>query len=380
MKTPDPLSLLVVGVHQSTDAYPNTLYRVRQLRGLGGHEVNYPMWSTPVGGWGSISSPWKTLWRVIASHVRVAWAVVRESRYCCLYVPYPAPLVVYLLSLLPRRSNRIIVDGFISLYDTVINDRKLWSPNALPSRLLYALERSAFAKVDLVLVDTRQNAAFYADLFRLPAKRFLALPLATNEEDYTYTPYQAMVGRCRVLFIGTLVPLHGVDILAEAARRLICRGDIEFRILGDGAGAPALQSRISGLPNVKWQRRWHTAEELAAEIRQADICLGIFGDTAKTQRVCPYKLYSYASVGRAVITGDTDWLRSVALPDGLAPFLSVSVGDPDALAEAIRILADAPGQRLRLAKAARHFYVSRLSNEKSMKMLKRVMFANTKNS
>ncbi|MFT4047582.1 MAG: glycosyltransferase [Solimonas sp.] len=376
MKTPDSASLLVAGVHQSSDAYPNTLYRVRYLRDrLGAHEVNRPMWSAPAAGWKSARSPLRALRRAIPSHLQVAWAVMRGPRFGCLYIPYPAPPVAWLLSLLPRRSRRVVLDGFISLYDTVINDRKLWSPAALPSRLLYALERRAFARADLVLVDTPQNAAFYAGLFRLPPERFFALPLATNEDDYAPAPYRPLAGRCRVLFIGTLVPLHGIGTLAEAARRLASRRDIEFRILGDGAGAPVLQSGIAGLSNVTWKRRWHTAGELACEIREADICLGIFGDTDKTQRVCPYKLYSYASVGRATITGDTQWLRSVAAPDGSLPFRGVSVHDAAALADAIRRLADAPEERVRLADAARRFYAGHLSNAASMQALERALFA-----
>lgn len=374
MKTLSSFTLLVAGVHQSTDAYPNTLYRVRQLRSqLGAHEVNFPMWSTPTGGWQSTRSPVRTLCRAITSHLQIAWTVWRGSRYDYVYIPYPAPLVALLLSLLPHRPHHMVLDGFISLYDTVINDRKLRSPNTLLSRLLFAMERHAFAKADLVLVDTQQNADFYAKLFRLSPARFVALPLATNEENYVPTPYQPVAGRCRVLFIGTLVPLHGISTLIEAVRRLVSRQDIEFRIVGDGAGAPALQSGAAGLANVTWRRGWYTAEELAHEIKEADICLGIFGDTDKTQRVCPYKLYSYASIGRATITGYTDWLQSIITPEEYPPFLGVPVNDPVALADAIVSLADDPGERTRLADSARDFYTTRLSNATSLQMLERLL-------
>jgi len=361
-------------VHQSTDAYPNTLYRVRQLRErLGAREVNYPMWATPNGGLKAARSPWRSLWRVCVSHCQVAWAVACGPRHDCVYIPYPALLVAWVLTLLPHRPRRMVLDSFISVYDTAVNDRSLWSPRSLLSQLLFTFERRAFAKADLVLVDTQQNADFYARLFRLPTERFLALPLATNEDDYAPVSYLPTVGRCRVVFIGTLVPLHGIGVLAEAARQLASRNDIEFHILGDGACAPELQSRIADLPNVIWQRRWHTAQELADEVRKADICLGIFGDTAKAQRVCPYKLYSYACVGRAVITGATDWLRLAVGPDGRPPFFGVPVNDPAALALAVRRLADAPGERERWACAARRFYVADLSNERTIQTLARVL-------
>lgn len=267
------------------------------------------------------------------------------------------------------------MDGFISLYNTVVNDRKLWSPNALLSRLLYKLERHAFIKADIVLVDTPQNAEFYSKLFNLSSAHFLALPLATNETNYIPTPYSPSRERCRVLFIGTLVPLHGIRTIIEAARRLASRRDIEFKIIGDGADAPILQAAIADLANVTWQRRWCSAEELANEIKASDICLGVFGDTDKTQRVCPYKIYSYSSIGRAIITGNTDWLQSAVGSATSPSFLGVPVNNPPALADAIAFLADAPQERTRLAELARNFYTTHLSNAASMRVLELLLFA-----
>jgi len=326
------------------------------------------MWTTPTGGWTSAASPLRTTWRVIASHWRVIWAVALGRRYAAVYVPYPAPLVVFLLSLLPpgRRPKRILLDGFVSIYDTVVNDRKLWRVRAWRSRLLRALERRAFSTADLVLVDTPQNADFYAELFRLPRRKFEPLALATNESDYACQPYRATKGRCRVLFIGTLVPLHGVTTIAGAARLLSGRPGIHFRFLGDGVDAAELRAGLFGVRNAVWQPRWHSAEELAQEIGEADICLGVFGVTDKTQRVCPYKLYAYASVGRSIITGDTEWLRSIEPADGSMPFRAVPVGDSQALADAILELADAPAERVRLARAAHDFYTAHLANAVSL--------------
>ncbi len=374
MKKTERYSLLIAGVHQSTDAYPNNLYRIRQLRErLGAREVNFPMWATPTGGLKIARSPWRSLWRGWTSHWRVVLTVACAPDSDCVYIPYPAPLVAWTLTLLPHRSRRMVIDSFISVYDTVVNDRALWPARSLRSRLLFAIERKAFANADRVIVDTQQNANFYARLFNLPAERFLALPLSTNEDDYSPAIYQPTERNCRVIFIGTLVPLHGIDVLAEAARQLSARTDIEFHILGDGACASDLQSRIAHLSNVTWQRRWHTAQELAHEIRKADICLGIFGATAKAQRVCPYKIYSYACVGRAVITGDTEWLKSVKKENGKHPFLGVPVNEPTALAHAIQRLADAPEERRRLASAARSFYAAQLSNEFAMQTLMHII-------
>jgi len=363
--------VLVVGVHQATDAYPNTLYRLQYLKDhFDTYEVNQPLWATPQGGIASIRSPLRTLWRALAAHVRLAWRIATGGRRDVAYLPYPAIGVASLLALLPRsRRPRIILDGFISLYDTVVNDRRLWKPGALGSRILWALERRAFRVADIVVVDTPQNADFYARVFRLPSHRFVPIPLPTNEQVYARAVYQPAAGQCRILFIGTLVPLHGIETIAGAARLMAHRPDVQFRILGEGHDAPKLEAALEGLTNVAWQRRWHSAEELATEIAESDICLGIFGATDKTQRVCPYKLYAYAAVGRATITGDTEWLRSIAADKSAAPFHAVPVDDSRALAAAIEHLADNPAERQRLARSANMFYESFLANSLSLPML-----------
>lgn len=365
-------SLLVVGIHLSSEAYPNTLYRVRDLREhFGADEIDEPLWTTPAGGWTSIKSPLRVLWRALVSHLRVVMSVVRKGKHDVAYVPYPAPSVVLLLSLLPQRfrPRRFVLDGFISIYDTIVNDRKIWSRRSVPAKALYALERRAFSRVDAVLVDTPQNADFYAEMFRLPRSRFVPLPLATNEVDFASKPYVPTAGRCRVLFVGTLVPLHGVGTIVEAAKLLSSRDDIEFRILGDGVDGETIQNEVKGLGNVVWQRRWHSSEELGQEIGRADICLGIFGDTDKAQRVCPYKLYAYASVGRATITGATDWLRSADHGHERA-FLGVRVSNPSELADAIERLADDVSLRMSYARSVQAFYQDRLSNRHALGSLK----------
>ena len=267
------------------------------------------------------------------------------------------------------------MDAFISVYDTIVNDRKLWKPDAARSKLLWWLERAAYRKADVVLVDTSQNADFYSGLFRLPRNRFVALPLATNEDDYVPKTYHTVDGRCRVLFVGTFVPLHGVETIAEAARLLSSREDVQFRILGDGVGARSVQKLLDGVANVDWQRRWLSAAELAGEIANADICLGIFGDTDKAQRVCPYKLYAYSRVGRAIITGDTQWHRSLGVREEDAPFCGVPVRDAKALAAAIRQLADEPVRRARLAQAAADFHKRNLSNALSSQAFDQILLS-----
>ena len=73
------------------------------------------------------------------------------------------------------------------------------------------------------------------------------------------------------------------------------------------------------------------ADSIARHIAEADVCLGIFGDTTKTGRVLPFKIYSYASVGRAIVTGDTACMRELLDDYPGQVFHTVPVADAEAL-------------------------------------------------
>jgi glycosyltransferase involved in cell wall biosynthesis len=79
------------------------------------------------------------------------------------------------------------------------------------------------------------------------------------------------------------------------------------------------------------------------------VCLGIFGASAKAQRVVPNKVYQGAAAGCAIVTSDTAPQRRM-LGDAAR---YVPAGDPAALADALRELADDNMRTKALQAAAR---------------------------
>ena len=114
-------------------------------------------------------------------------------------------------------------------------------------------------------------------------------------------------------------------------------------------------------------------DDLAEEVRQADVCLGVFGRGEKAQRVWPLKNYAYMASGRAIITGDTACARELLSRTGGAAFVTVPPGDAGALAEAIRRLAADPSERVRLAGEARAFFDTHLRSEVATRQLVSVL-------
>jgi glycosyltransferase involved in cell wall biosynthesis len=204
-------------------------------------------------------------------------------------------------------------------------------------------------------------------MFNLPATQVLAIPLSTNETEFTPIAHAPPNSVCTVLFVGTLIPLHGIAFILDAISRLAHRQDIGFRLVGDGQESAKIAAAIKPLGSrLVWVQGWQSSAQLAAEIANADICLGIFGEGNKTQRVCPFKLYAYAAMGRATITGDTQWLRESGAAEA---FASVPVGNGLALANRIASLAESPVERAALASASRAFYEKQLSNAVALEQL-----------
>jgi glycosyltransferase involved in cell wall biosynthesis len=269
--------------------------------------------------------------------------------------------------MLPRRhhAKHIVADIFISIYDTVVNDRRLLRPNNPLARFLRLVEKRACTFADINIVDTEENAAWLYRELGLPDGKARPVTLSTDELHFRPSPYAPNEGVVRVLFVGTLVSLHGIDVIAEAATLLSKHSNIVFRLIGDGQEACHLEKAIrdSGAKNIAWVRAWESSEQIAQEIERADICLGIFGKTAKAQRVCPLKVYAYSAIGRPIITGQTEWLRRAVSALEHAPFAAVPVGNASALANKIIELANNPTLRLQLADDSRRFYETNLANQ-----------------
>lgn len=371
----DKTELLVLGVHLDSEGYPNVRYRIRDFRKmpwLETTEINVPMWKAAARSRHSKHRFIPGLFRAVYAHAAVIVKYLLHGRSALVYVPYPSVFIGLVLGLLPRaiRPDRIVLDAFISLHDTAVNDRKLLSPGSRVAIILKRMEKKAYELADLVIVDTPQNASFLCREFSLPEAKVVNVPLSTDEQNFQRQPYLPNDNVCRVLFIGTFVPLHGVSAILAAANRLSDCRNILFRIIGTGQTATEIEGVVNkGTANLEWIHAWQTSAALADMIREADICLGIFGSGGKAQRVCPFKLYTYAACGKAIITGDTEWIRHIEKDLSYKPFETVPVNDGAALADRIRKLADSSGHRRQLAENSRRFYEEQLCNKIALSRL-----------
>lgn len=333
--------------------------RNRTIRGLlerSGHDVR----DCRVELWGPVrysklgGDRLATAWRAAVAYGRLVVRSAVARRPDVVMMMYPGHLDVLLLAPIWRlRRVPVVFDPLISLRDTIVVDRQMHGADSMIGRLSLLVDRWSFRLANLVLADTPQVAEHYCELTGISPRRVAVLWPGANEAVFT-PPVDDAGDACRILFYGSFIALHGVETIVRAARLLEDRGVI-VRVVGSGQERDAVEAIVDreGITNVELVGTV-PLEQLPREIRAAGICLGIFGTSAKADRVIPFKVFEYLAMGRPVVTGDTAAVRAAL--DGAV--VATPPGDPVALADALRDLIDDPQRRAALARAGHERYVA----------------------
>jgi glycosyltransferase involved in cell wall biosynthesis len=224
----------------------------------------------------------------------------------------------------------IVFNPLVSLWDTFVNDRGRFKPGGLRARALRAIDRNAFRAADLVVSDTDAHAELFHSL---DARRVETC--FVGAEERIFRPGWSPTALSQALFVGKLIPLHGLETILAAAR---LAPDIRFLVAGSGQLDRLLEDRPPNVEHVSWVEY----EQLPSELHRASCALGIFGTSEKAQRVIPNKVFQALACGTPVVTADTPAAREL-LRDGESALL-VPSGDPAALVDAIRRVTPAIGE------------------------------------
>lgn len=283
-------------------------------------------------------------WRDPKRYLKL-WKSLRtlNNDYDYVYAAYPSPVPTILAKLISKKP--VICDAFYSMYDSVVNDRRkklFWHPTAI--RLAF-LDWLSVILADIVVTDTEAHKRYWSSWWFVDGKKIRTVYLGINDNLFYPMP---LVSKDHILvqFHGSFIPLHGTDKIVEAAQLLAGDKKIHFRLIGSGRDLPKAKRLAEkyGLTNVEFMNDVPLIE-LNARISEADIVLGIFGDTAKARRVIPNKVYEGLVAKRPVITMDTPAIREIFSEDNIL----LVANDPDSIAEGMRTLAYDEKERTKFA-------------------------------
>lgn len=254
---------------------------------------------------------------------------VKMKNYDAVFIGFAPQLVTPVFGR-KLRKKPLVIDFFISMYDTFCFDRKKFRPKSLPGRLLRFIDRKCLASADLAICDTKAHGRYFCKEFGFAPEKMK--PLYLEADTDIYYPREAPKNEdFVVLYFGSVLPLQGVDVILEAIRLLENEKGLRFVVIGPLGGSA---ERTGG--DIAEYIQWLPQDKLAERIAGADLCLaGHFnGEIAKAKRTIPGKAYIYHAMGKPMILGDGPANRELFRDDGESVFFC-PMSDPKALADLI---------------------------------------------
>ncbi len=271
----------------------------------------------------------------------VIWGLITRSagRYDTVFIGF-APQLVLPLFRKKFLRQRVLIDFFISLFDTFCLDRKLFKPAGIVGRFLHRLDRVTLSLADLVICDTLAHGRFFTEEFHVAPSRLHPLYLEADRRVYHPVSVQRpehLKDKRIVLYFGSILPLQGADVVLKAISLVLKnqsgRKNIFFYFIGPIKGK-ALRSLCPHSALVQYIP-WLSQKELARLIASSDLCLaGHFSKTiAKASRTIPGKAFIYQAMEKPMILGDNPANHELFVSDRDTVF--VEMGNSSALADAI---------------------------------------------
>ncbi|PIZ72685.1 MAG: glycosyl transferase family 1, partial [Candidatus Portnoybacteria bacterium CG_4_10_14_0_2_um_filter_44_20] len=211
---------------------------------------------------------------------------------------------LFLARLLTRKP--IVWDAHYSLYDAWVFDKQFVSQGSFKAKYHWFLEWLACKVSDMVFLDTDKHVDYFVEIFKADRNKFIRV--FVGADDTTFVPEESKGGDNDFIvnFWGKYIPLQGIQYIVRAAKILEEDSEIKFNILGRGQTYREIRELASNL-NIKNINFIDGVpyEAIPKFIGEADVCLGLFGNTAKTQRVIANKVYETIAMAKPVISADT---------------------------------------------------------------------------
>jgi glycosyltransferase involved in cell wall biosynthesis len=227
----------------------------------------------------------------------------------------------------------LVFDEFINLYEWVVEERGHLAATHPAARLIRAFSAACVHRAELVITDTPQHLAYTAAIHDLDTDRLGWVYVGADEATFVPVPHEPdLDGPLTVLFYGNMHPLHGIDVILDAAEILRAL-PVRFTIIGGrgtevGAGLER-RVRAERLTNVSYED-WVDYDELPSRIASADVCLaGPFGGTVQARHVITGKAFQFAAMAKPMVVGALDGsfpftagVDSIVIEQGSAPALA----------------------------------------------------------
>jgi len=301
---------------------------------------------------------------------RLPFKMVGQDFY---FVSYMGHFLVIFIRLFSNKP--IVFDFYLSIFDMMCNDRKVYTPESLLGKITYWIEKKSLEKADYIIVDTSKLIDTLTKEYHIDKKKFVRVPLTINEENVMPKEVEPYSKNFSVLYVGSYIPLHGTPVIIEAAKILQERHEeISLLMIGKGPELKKCQDLVKEykLTNIEF-KGFMSLEELNYYYNACDINLGLFNNGERANAVVLNKTNDSFRVGKPHLTLSTDAMKE-AFTDNEDIFYVDNIA-PETLADRIIGIKNNPELVKSVGENALKSYEDKLSNAKAKAILEEKIFS-----
>ena len=240
-------------------------------------------------------------------------------------------------------QKQIMVDFYISMFDTLVNDRGMVNSQSATGKILFFKDRFLLQSATKVFFLNQAESDYYTSIVNitLPAEKICIIPLCIDPKNTISSKFSlGTKNRMTICWWGTYIPLHGLDKIIEAIG-LLKDEPIELILIGDSdINAEPFRHLIRQLGledkiEIRNDLRFSDGTLGPFLENNCDLALGNFGDSVKAKTVLVNKVVDALAMGLACLTFKTKGAAEF-LEDGKDIFFSEAT--PVAIANKIKTI------------------------------------------
>lgn len=250
-------------------------------------------------------------------------------------------------------KKKIITDFYISMYDTHVLDYKTVNQSSYKAKKLLRNDYYIVSKADVTLFLNRTEANRYLRLINIPfnPQKHLIVPLVVEETIKCDLPFfKKKSNTMNICWWGNYIPLHGLDKIIQACKRLKDNSHVNFHLYLFGTNEDksisyknmildlGLESEIT-IDNNSTFKNGKLGNFLQT---QCDLVLGNFGESEKSKNVLVNKVIDGVAMKAPVLTGE-----SLATKDYFNELqIFICNNNEKSIAASIEVIYDKPYQMI----------------------------------
>ena len=328
------------------------------IKGLKENGVNVIECHTP-----QTSNKLKKYWALIKKHQQI------KKDYDIMVVGFAGHAIIPLAWLLAKLNRKkVILDLFVSEYDSVILDRKQHSPRSLTAFKLWLMDWLSCRLADLCLLDAEEHNKYMSQAYKVKPEKFKMVFVSCDQNIFYPREKKQNSDKYIIHYHGSYSPIQGVPYIIKAAK-ILKNENIQFNIIGKlKHHKPEIAlAKDLGLQNINFIDAM-PYEQLSEQMTQADLILGMFGDTDKAMHCSAFKIIEGMAIKKPVLTGDTPALHELS-PNNSETCYFCNMADSQDLADKILILKNNPDLSNKIAENGYKFCLEYLTPKATAKEL-----------